>query len=268
MKSINSVFRKHPELEATGKLSILGESRCTAEVMDAYMRRRNPKIPKVAELYLRLGQRYEIRGDVAYCQMVYETRSWTAQVTGPYWAPMTLEQWATESSVEVLMQILYAFATELPVPQALDQTRKQTVILDQAGWRGKASCWQDLNGKWTRSGHHYGQDIVAIWRSMLEWKGSGEVIPMEEGGVMGNSQEGERLRSNAAKERITGSLDWTSFCTEEMSWLKDKGLLPSPVPHPERKVSWAELANLLRRWEDRPSTAAIDGNGVSLKKEE
>lgn len=265
MRGISTVFRKHPELEATGKLSLLGESRCTAEKMDAYLKRRNSKAPNLAEIFLRQGKRYGIRGDVAFCQMVYETRGWTAQVSGPYWAPMTLNQWALESSVEGIMQILYAFAAELPIPEALeavDQISKHSEMLDRAGWRGKTLCWEDLNGKWTRSGQHYGQDIVAIWRSMLEWKGNGESKP-KEGGLAMEISDGEGSQHfRTPRERTSGNVDWSSFYTEEMKWLQDQSLLPSPDPHPERKVSWAELAALLQKWEKQRLPATIDGNEV------
>lgn len=269
MRSISRVFRKHPEFTAAGKLSLLGKSRCNAEVMNAYLRRRNPRAPEVAELYLRQGQRYGIRGDAAYCQMVYETRGWTAPISGPYWAPLTLDQWGMEESVEGLMRTLYTFATDLPLPQALEESAdlwsKQSEMLVRAGWRGIAPCWEDLNGKWTRTGRHYGQDIVAIWRSMLEWEGKGEAIPTEEDSTMENSyKEGSSSSTRSAREGSQVSLDWSSSCTEEMNWLRDQGVLPSPAPHPERKVSWAELAALLQRLEARTSPATIKGNEDSL----
>jgi hypothetical protein len=245
MVPVGSVFRRHPDLEPTGKLSLLGASRCSAERMDAYIRRRNPKAPDVAELYLRQGQRYGVRGDLAYCQMVYETRGWTAEISGPSWAPLTLVQWAEESSIEVQMQILYTFATNLSLPQDVNQAKSQIALLERAGWKGKVHCWEDLNGKSSIPGNRYGQDIVAIWRNMMEWKGKGEVVQME----LQNGRE--TFLSGDARERITGSVDWSSFCNEEMNWLKEQQLLPSPVPHPDRKVTWAELAVLLHRLESR-----------------
>jgi hypothetical protein len=242
---VGSVFRRHPDLQPTGKLSLLGAPRCSAERMNAYIRRRNPKAPDVAELYLRQGQRYGVRGDVAYCQMVYETRGWTAEISGPSWAPLTLVQWAEESTIEVQMQILYSFATNLSLPQDVNQAKSQIALLERAGWKGTVLCWEDLNGKWSIPGKRYGQDIVAIWRNMMEWKGKGEVVQMEQ------PNGRETNRSGDARERITGNVDWSSFCNEEMNWLKEQQLLPSPVPHPDRKVTWAELAVLLHQWESR-----------------
>jgi hypothetical protein len=177
--------------------------------------------------------------------MVYETKGWTAEISGPSWAPLTLAQWAEESSIEVQMQILYTFATNLSLPQDVNHAKRQIELLEQKGWKGTVHCWEDLNGKWSISGNRYGQDIVAIWRNMMEWKGKGELLQMEQ------PNGRETFRSVDARERITGNVDWSSFCNEEMNWLKEQQLLPSPVPHPDRKVTWAELAVLLHRLENR-----------------
>jgi hypothetical protein len=260
MERVSFVFRKHHELEPTGKLSLLGAACCSAERMTAYAKRRNPRIPEMAEMYLRQGRRYGVRGDVAYCQMIYETRGWTAAISGPAWAPLTLDQWSEEESVEFQMQLLYRFATELPIPQEATTIKKPIAVLERAGWIGSAPCWEDLNSKWSIAGNRYGQDIVAMWRSMMEWKGKGEV-------VMEQPNRSDHNRSGTTRDRITGSVDWSSFSNEEMNWLKEQQLLPSPVPHPDRKVTWAELAVLLYRWESRPSTAIMEGNHVSLQKE-
>jgi hypothetical protein len=260
MERVGSVFRKHPELEPTGKLSILGEARCSAERMTAYAKRRNARAPEIAELYLRQGRRYGVRGDVAYCQMINETRGWTAAISGPAWAPIKLEQWAEEDTVELHMQLLYRFATDLPIPQDMTFDMRHIAVLERAGWIGKAPCWEDLNGKWSVAGNRYGQYIVAIWRSMMDWKGKGEVL-------IEQSNERDNYRSGMTRDRITGSVDWSSFSNKEMNWLKEQQLLPSPVPHPDRKVTWAELAILLHRWENRPSTATIEGNKAPSEKE-
>ncbi len=249
MALVSQAFRRHLDLEPTGKLTILGQARCSAERMNAYLSRRNAKAPKVAELYLRIGQRYGLRGDVVYCQMIYETRAWTRAQTGPSWAPFMLEQWADEPAVDRLMGILHAFASSEPLqgngPQAGSQDEE---LIRRSGWRGTVTCWEDLNGKWSERGDRYGQDIVAIWRNMKEWRGEGEVFKVTE-------EELERERDEEIRQRVGGRVargqasDWSSINSEEMLWLKERGLLPVPSPHPERKVTWGELAALLRRLE-------------------
>jgi hypothetical protein len=270
MGAVNAVFRTHPELEPTGKVSLLGASLCSADRMDAYAKRRNPDAPELAECYLRLGRRYGIRGDVAYCQMVYETRGWTAQVSGPYWEPLLLGQWAEEAAIERVMQILYSFATQLPLPVEFNQVKGQAELLDRASWRGKVAYWEDLSGKWTKSGQHYGQDIVAMWRNMMEWNGKGEVKHME------TFEQSEHAQGSGSKPldrpslpgaRRAGNVEESLRCTEEMLFLKQLGLLPSPVPHPDREVTWAELAVLLQRWEYRSVPATMEGNGAPLREE-
>lgn len=258
---MTAAFREHPELEPTGKLSLLGEANCSAGRMNAYAKRRNPKVPELAELYLRIGQRYGVRGDVAFCQMVYETRGWTSELSGPYWVPFTLAQWSEESSIELQMQILYTFATDLALPQQLNTAKRSIALMERAGWRGRVQCWEDLNGKWSAAGKQYGQDIVAMWRNMMEWGSKGEVI-------MSNPNGRVTQRSGSTpSERISGNVDWSSFCTEEMKWLKEQHMLPNPVPHPDRQVTWAELAVLLHQWENRSSTAIMEGKVGSKKKE-
>ncbi|MBO9599887.1 MAG: hypothetical protein J7559_18955 [Cohnella sp.] len=251
MALVSQAFRRHPDLEPTGKLTILGQARCSAERMNAYLRRRNAKAPLLGELYLRNGQRHGLRGDVVFCQMVYETRAWTRAQSGPTWAPFMLEQWADEPSVDRLMRILRAFASEEPLPEGgLPASSQDEKLLRLAGWRGTVQCWEELNGKWLERGDRYGQDIVAIWRSMKEWRGEGEVFKVTE-------EELERERDEEIRQRVGGRVargqasDWSSIHSEEMLWLKQRGLLPIPSPHPERKVTWGELAALLRRMEGR-----------------
>lgn len=251
MAIVNYAFRRHPDLEPTGKLTILGQARCSAERMNAYLGRRNSKAPELAEMYLRHGRRYGVRGDVVFCQMVYETRAWTKAQSGPSWAPFMLEQWADEPSVDRLMHILYVFASEEPLPdEGFSAEFKDEELLKRTGWLGAVQCWEDLNGKWTERGDRYGQDIVAIWRNMKEWRGKGEVFAMTE-------EELERERDEEIRRRIGGravrgqAADWSSIHSEEMLWLKERELLPTPSPHPERKVTWGELAVLLRRMEKK-----------------
>jgi hypothetical protein len=242
MEAVSGRFRKHPDLEPTGKLTIIGQARCSAERMNAYLRRRNPKAPELAELYLRLGQQYGLRGDVVYCLMIYETRAWTKALSGPSWAHFLLPQWAEEQAVDRLMRILYTFASVEPSPADGEP------ILISAGWQGTAPCWEDLNGKWSERGDRYGQDVVTIWRNMKEWRGKGEVFMVTEDEREHDREIGLRVGGRAHGPRAS---DWTAINSEEMLWLKERELLPSPAPHPDRKVTWSELAAILRRWEKR-----------------
>lgn len=262
MEAVGFIFRQHPELEPTGKLSILGTAACSAARLNAYVKRRNPKAPELAELYLQAGRRYGVRGDVAYCQMVYETRCWSNEFSGPSWGLFSLAQRGEEACIAVHMQLLYMVASNMPLPSELDTSDRRVELLERSGWRGSARCWEDLNGKWSIGGNHYGQDIVAMWRSIMEWDDKGEVAAAADNGII---QEPPGLGS--LRERIARRVDGSSLYNEEMNWLKAQQLLPSPMPHPDRKVTWAELAALIYRWENRASAVTMEGNEGSSKKE-
>ena len=244
METVIERFRKHPDREPTGKLTIIGGARCSAVRMDAYLGRRSPQAPKVAELYLRSGNRYGIRGDVAFCLMIQETRAWTRSQSGPAWLPMTLGQWGDEETVGRLMRVLRAFASDEPIDGEAQEPLQR--MLEKNGWLGTAACWEDLNGKWTERGDRFGQDVASIWRNMMEWRGEGEVFMVAD-------EERERERELAlrlgAKQAGPRAADWTAIGTPEMRWLGERGALPDPAPHPDRKVTWAELAALLARME-------------------
>ncbi len=258
MEKVSMVFRGHPELEPTGKLSLLGEACCSAARMHAYVIRRNPNAPDIAELYLKWGSRYGVRGDVAYCQMVYETRGWTKQISGPSWWPLTLAQWTEEAAIEAHMQILYSFASDIPLPEPLMKDKAQTEFIERSGWQGAVRCWEDLNGRWSGPGYRrYGQDIVSLWRSMTEWKGEGEV-DMDHS----NGEEQDPIKSSMLRgmNRVPKG---SAFGIEQMKWLQEQQMLPFPAPQPDRKVTWAELAVLLYSWENRDSTATMEGKKVS-----
>ncbi|MBW5448658.1 hypothetical protein GE107_21670 [Cohnella sp. CFH 77786] len=221
---INLVFRKHPEVGPTGKVSIFGRALCSAERMRAYAYRRNPKAPDVAVHYLEQGERYGIRADVAFCQAMLDTQVWKADPQGPPWKPFAHAIWSaadpawTEDELKRRTELHYRRLNEL------------------VSGRGEAvACWEDLNGKWTLPGHKYGQDIVAIWRNMMEWKGEGEVMEEMEEAAFGEQAEGP-----IPARRFEGT------AAEDLRWLEERGILPAPSPHPERKVTWAELARVMR----------------------
>lgn len=164
-------FRPHPELEPTGKVSLLGDSLCSAEQIHAYARRRNPKLPEVAEQYVRIGQQYGIRGDVAYCQLIYETRGWIAQPMGPYWEPSRLGHWAEEAAIKRQFQVLYRLATQKTYEDAWDSVLERVELQNCETRTTQVICWEDLRANWCRPNDRYGQDIAVMWRNMLMWKG-------------------------------------------------------------------------------------------------
>ncbi|MFC4601760.1 hypothetical protein [Cohnella hongkongensis] len=262
MKKVDAAFRSHPEFGPTGKLSIRGEASCSGDRLLAYARRRNPQAPDVAEIYIRHGRQYGIRGDVAYCQAAYDTRWWTAELSGPDWAPQLRAQWTDEAAIEARFQMLHTFATLMPLPAEAKLADDRPVsYIEQAGWRGAATCWEELGGKWTHHGNpRYGSYVVAMWRGVLEWDGKG--VPAKQ--PVYRQESGPSVRAGV---RRTAAVDWSSFVSEQMKWLQNRRLLPVPSPHPDRKVTWEELAALLRQWESRPVAVTMEEKQASSRKE-
>lgn len=145
-------------------------------------------IPDLAELYLRIGAEYGIRGDLAFAQAAKETNFWqfTGSVKpdqnnycglGALSSPNTGNEplngadptkvrfapgvygaifASPEIGVEAHIQHLYAYATKKPLPpgKALYDPRFNLVQ------RGSATTWQGLNARWAVPGVTYGQSIV------------------------------------------------------------------------------------------------------------
>lgn len=161
-----------------GKQSILGTSVATEEQMLAYARSVNPYFPaELPALYVKIGNTYGIRGDIAFCQMLKETgyhrfggivkanqhnyagigavgNSKTNR--GNYFQ-------TPEQGVRAHIQHLYAYASKdkLPANEKLVDPRFKYVA------RGIAPNWQDLNGRWAVPGKGYGEEILAMYSRIL-----------------------------------------------------------------------------------------------------
>lgn len=145
-------------------------------------------IPDLADLYIKIGAEYGIRGDLAFCQAAKETGYW--QFTGSVqpWQNNYCGLWATGSpltglescngadpklvcfepgvsgaifatpaaGVEAHIQHLYAYANKktLPAGKVLIDPRFSLVN------RGIAPGWIGLNARWAVPGTTYGQSII------------------------------------------------------------------------------------------------------------
>lgn len=155
---------------------IQGDGVLTAKQMDAYARTINPGAPDLAELYLSLSKKYNIRGDIAYAQALHETNffRFTGDVkpeqnnfsgigaTGGGARGATFPNAST--GVLAHIQHLFAYASTSPLP-AFDQKVDPRFDLVT---RGSATTWQALNGKWAVPGTTYGQLILALYKKMVE----------------------------------------------------------------------------------------------------
>ncbi|SHK02870.1 stalk domain-containing protein [Desulforamulus aeronauticus] len=178
--------------------SIFGESVATAEQLKAWLdeKVRNEErlgrqvipVPDVAELYLKIGAEYGIRGDLAFAQAAKETRYW--QFTGDVqpWQNNYCGLWATgaaltgqesfngadpsfvcfeagvhgaifatpEAGVEAHIQHLYAYATKKPLPQGKVLVDPRYSLVSG----GVSPTWLKLNARWAVPGTTYGQSII------------------------------------------------------------------------------------------------------------
>lgn len=207
------------------KTPIMGQSEATAEQMRAFVKSYNPQASDYASLYLEIGNKYGVRGDLAFAQSIKETGYWrfggSVRSDQNNFAGLGAVNRQTQGAafntpregIEAQIQHLYGYATTKPLPKGTEVVDPRWEILNQAGLRGAAPNWEDLNGKWAVPGEGYGQDIVAIWERILQ-------MP-----------------------RTTSPVNWK---TDAVKWLSDEGLITSPHDS-DAPVTWAELGVVLRR---------------------
>ncbi len=183
-------------------LSIMGKSYLTADQLNAWVAREVKRLtptllsqgriinitPNLAELYLKIGAEYGVRGDLAFCQAAKETGYWQFMGSVQPWqnnycglyaigSPLTGTESANgadpslvwfmpgihgaifatpKAGVEAHIQHLYAYATkkELPTGKVLVDPRFTLVS------KGIAPAWLGLNARWAVPGTTYGQSIV------------------------------------------------------------------------------------------------------------
>jgi len=183
-------------------ISILGDSYLTADQLKQWIQDETPRliakananglefkpIPDLAELYIKIGAEYGIRGDIAFCQAAKETCYW--QFTGSVQPGQNnyCGLWATGSAltgqeslngadptrvsfqaglhgatfitpaagVEAHIQHLYAYATKNPLPSGKVLVDPRFILVN----RGIAPSWLQLNARWAVPGTTYGQSIL------------------------------------------------------------------------------------------------------------
>ena len=156
--------------------TIAGTSQASEEQMLRFARHVNPKFPaELPGLYLTIGNKYGIRGDVAFCQMLKETgyhrfggdvranQHNYAGLGASGKGKQGLAFATAEEGVQAHIQHLFAYATKHDIPQ------DEKVVDPRFRYvsRGSAPYWTSLNGKWAVPGRGYGQDILKLHRSLL-----------------------------------------------------------------------------------------------------
>lgn len=173
--------------DTTGKVSIMGTAQATSTQLRQYIQSKNPAAPDLADLYLRIGREYGIRGDIAFCQAAKETGYWmftgdVKPIQNNYcglWATGTANSGLEDlhgadasrvwfvggthgayfdtpaAGVEAHIQHLYAYACDKPLPAGKKLVDPRFTLVN----RGAAPYWQDLGGKWAPSST-YGSSIL------------------------------------------------------------------------------------------------------------
>jgi hypothetical protein len=211
------------------KTPILGKAAATSAQMYQYLQGIHPQAPDYSQLYLNIGEKYGVRGDLAFCQSIKETGAWRFGGSvqpeqnnfSGLGAVSSSEKGASFAApvdgIEAQIQHLYGYATVRDLPEGTLIVDPRFEILELAGLRGTAPNWEDLNGKWAVPGSHYGQDIVRIWREVLKMPVNNENWKME-----------------------------------ALQWLKDEQLIRNEH-EPDSPVTWAELGTVLRRIQEKSS---------------
>jgi hypothetical protein len=222
---------------------IMGAAQATAEQMRAYLRAVNPEALDYSSLYLALGAKYGIRGDLAFAQSIHETGYWRFTGTvrpnqnnfagiGALTSDTRGASFATpDLGIEAQLQHLYGYATTAPLPAGVLVVDPRFAVLERAGLRGVAPNWEDLNGRWAVPGNSYGQDIVRIWQEILQMPRSAEGAPAPVGGPFSD----------------VSAAGWAAPFIEEAVRL---GLLKgyeNGTFRPEKELTRAELAVLVAR---------------------
>jgi len=175
--------------EHKGHNNIIGKSVVSAEKMSAFVKSKNPNaqdIDEIAKAFIEVGERYGIRGDIAFCQSIIET-GWFKFDDGTAVTPdqhnycglgvtskgIKGHSFPTvKDGVTAQIQHLFAYATKdnLPEGEEIIDPRFKYVS------RGVAPHWEDLNMKWAMN-DNYGQHIISIYDQLNKFEYS---LPTEE----------------------------------------------------------------------------------------
>lgn len=170
---------KPPILERDESFTIKGNSYLSAKDLENFVMIVNSTAVRVADYYLKYGQVYGIRGDVAFAQAILETDYFRFTGTvrkeqnnfagigttsetnrGHYFT-------TPEEGVHAHIQHLYAYASTEKIPDGYPLIDPRFHLVQ----RGSAPNWVDLNGKWAVPGRTYGQTIISIYKRMLDSSG-------------------------------------------------------------------------------------------------
>ncbi|HEX3014822.1 MAG TPA: glucosaminidase domain-containing protein, partial [Desulfobacteria bacterium] len=157
--------------------AIVGISEASVNQLERLMHQRNTGAEYLAHIYARMEKIYQIRADIAFCQMIKETRSlmFGGDVTPEQHNPAgigatgegskgaTFESW--DKGIEAQFQHLWAYATNKPLPVGRFKIDPRFDLVKRGAapyveWLGQAD---NPNGVgWAVPGKGYGASITAL----------------------------------------------------------------------------------------------------------
>ena len=160
----------------SGSDPIMGAAQIASpDVLADFVRRNNSDFNReIAVQFLKQGELYGVRGDVAFCQAIHET-GWFKYggdvskdqnnfggigATGGGAAGNTFP--TVEAGAKAHIQHLFAYACKYPLPAGEIQVDPRYHLVT----RGIAPKWTDLNGRWAVPGTTYGQSILAHFENL------------------------------------------------------------------------------------------------------
>lgn len=150
--------------------------------MVAFVKTKNPNvlnIEEIAKQFIEVGNKYNIRGDIAFCQSIIET-GWFKFDGGTAVTPNQYNYCglgvtskgvkgvifnSVKEGVTAQIQHLFAYATKnsIPAGEILLDPRFKYVT------RGVAPTWEGLSNRWAAN-PNYGTHILSIYNQLLSTK--------------------------------------------------------------------------------------------------
>ena len=156
--------------------AILGKSEVSAWQMAEFVRKVNPKavdIDSIAQAFIDVGERYGVRGDIAFCQSIVETHYFLFDmgtavtpdqhnycgmgVTSKGMRGNSFE--SIREGVTAQIQHLFAYASKSEIAEEIVDPRFKYVT------RGIAPNWTDLNMRWAMN-VNYAQHILSLYEEL------------------------------------------------------------------------------------------------------
>lgn len=194
---LQDVAHKLTEMGGLQKTPIMGRSMATAHQLRQLLKKRNPDAPDYGQDYLDIGNRYGIRGDIAFCQSIHETGAWRfggqvlpeqnnfAGLGATNGGARGASFASPHLGIEAQIQHLYLYANDGPLPLNMSLLDPRWDAAVSKWGRGAAPNVEDLAGKWAVPGYDpqkygsyaeaftagvtYGQSILKLLNEALSY---------------------------------------------------------------------------------------------------